>query len=81
VVESVEGPYGEEGTIVQEFYPLPKFGDSYTLIGNRRRSATLFDENVRIETRQILGNQRPVFTNADPGRHYRAGILPAAEVW
>ena len=34
VVESVEGPYGEEGTIVQEFYPLPKFGDSYTLIGS-----------------------------------------------
>ena len=34
MVESVEGPYGEEGTIVQEFYPLPKFGDSYTLIGS-----------------------------------------------
>ncbi len=34
VVEAVEGPYGEEGTIVQAFYPLPKFGDSYTLIGS-----------------------------------------------
>ena len=34
VLEAVEGPYGEEGTIVQEFYPLPKFGDSYTLIGS-----------------------------------------------
>lgn len=33
-IESVEGPYGEEGMIVQQFYPLPKFGDSYTLIGS-----------------------------------------------
>jgi glutathionylspermidine synthase len=33
-LEAVEGPYGEEGMIVQEFYPLPKFGDSYTLIGS-----------------------------------------------
>ena len=28
------GPYGEEGFIVQDFHPLPKFGDSYTLIGS-----------------------------------------------
>jgi len=34
VLEAVEGPYGDEGTIVQAFYPLPKFGDSYTLIGS-----------------------------------------------
>jgi glutathionylspermidine synthase len=33
-LEAVEGPYGEEGMIVQEFYQLPKFGDSYTLIGS-----------------------------------------------
>ncbi len=33
-LESVEGPYGEEGMIVQQFCPLPKFGDSYTLIGS-----------------------------------------------
>ncbi|WP_105664639.1 glutathionylspermidine synthase family protein [Cronobacter dublinensis] len=33
-VEQVDGPYGEEGTIVQQFHPLPKFGDSYTLIGS-----------------------------------------------
>ncbi|EBL9902783.1 glutathionylspermidine synthase family protein [Salmonella enterica subsp. enterica serovar Havana] len=33
-IESVEGPYGEEGMILQQFYPLPKFGDSYTLIGS-----------------------------------------------
>ncbi|WP_256740986.1 glutathionylspermidine synthase family protein, partial [Cronobacter sakazakii] len=33
-IEQVEGPYGEEGTIVQQFHPLPKFGDSYTLIGS-----------------------------------------------
>ena len=27
-------PYGEEGMIVRAFYQLPKFGDSYTLIGS-----------------------------------------------
>ncbi|MDF7681868.1 glutathionylspermidine synthase family protein [Enterobacteriaceae bacterium ESL0689] len=34
VVETVEGPYGEEGMIRQQFHPLPQFGDSYTLIGS-----------------------------------------------
>ncbi|EOC0417083.1 glutathionylspermidine synthase family protein [Cronobacter malonaticus] len=33
-IAQVEGPYGEEGTIVQQFHQLPKFGDSYTLIGS-----------------------------------------------
>ena len=33
-LEAVEGPYGEEGMIVQGFCQLPKFGDSYTLIGS-----------------------------------------------
>jgi glutathionylspermidine synthase len=33
-VARVDGPYGEEGIIVQQFHPLPKFGDSYTLIGS-----------------------------------------------
>ena len=33
-IEQVEGPYGEEGMIVQQFHPLPKFGDSYMLIGS-----------------------------------------------
>ena len=33
-LEAVEGPNGEEGMIVQAFYQLPKFGDSYTLIGS-----------------------------------------------
>lgn len=33
-LEAVEGPYGEEGMIVRAFYQLPKFGDSYTLIGS-----------------------------------------------
>jgi len=33
-IARVDGPYGEEGMIVQEFCPLPKFGDSYTLIGS-----------------------------------------------
>ena len=29
-----EGPYGAEGYIVQEYHPLPKFGDSHTLVGS-----------------------------------------------
>ncbi len=33
-IARAEGPYGEEGMIIQQFYPLPKFGDSYTLIGS-----------------------------------------------
>ncbi|TKI04901.1 glutathionylspermidine synthase family protein [Martelella alba] len=32
--ERIDGPYGEEGFIVQEYYPLPRFGDSHTLIGS-----------------------------------------------
>jgi glutathionylspermidine synthase len=33
-IARVDGPYGEEGYIIQQFQPLPKFGDSYTLIGS-----------------------------------------------
>ncbi len=33
-IARVDGPYGEEGYIIQQFHPLPKFGDSYTLIGS-----------------------------------------------
>jgi len=33
-VASVDGPYGEEGMIVQQFHPLPQFEGSYTLIGS-----------------------------------------------
>lgn len=33
-IARVNGPYGEEGMIVQQFHPLAKFGDSYTLIGS-----------------------------------------------
>ncbi len=33
-IASVDGPYGAEGMIIQQFCPLPKFGDSYTLIGS-----------------------------------------------
>ncbi|WP_392439871.1 glutathionylspermidine synthase family protein [Edwardsiella piscicida] len=33
-IERVDGPYGEEGMIVQQYHPLPQFGDSYTLIGS-----------------------------------------------
>lgn len=31
---STSGPYGEEGFIYQAYAPLPKFGNSYTLIGS-----------------------------------------------
>lgn len=33
-IARVDGPYGEEGFIVQQFHALPKFGDSYMLIGS-----------------------------------------------
>lgn len=33
-IEKVDGPYGEEGFIVQQFHELPKFNDSYMLIGS-----------------------------------------------
>ncbi len=33
-IARVDGPYGEEGMIVQQLHLLPKFGDSYTLIGS-----------------------------------------------
>lgn len=33
-VAAVDGPYGAEGKIVQQYHPLPQFGDSYTLIGS-----------------------------------------------
>ncbi|RLM27581.1 hypothetical protein BIY29_02765 [Brenneria alni] len=33
-IAAVGGPYGEEGMIIQQYHPLPKFGDSYTLIGS-----------------------------------------------
>ncbi|MEQ9862166.1 glutathionylspermidine synthase family protein [Pectobacterium cacticida] len=33
-IASADGPYGEEGMIVQQYHQLPKFGDSYTLVGS-----------------------------------------------
>lgn len=33
-IANVDGPYGEEGMIVQQFHSLPKFGDSYVLVGS-----------------------------------------------
>lgn len=33
-METIDGPYGEEGFIYQAYYPLPKFADNYTLIGS-----------------------------------------------
>ncbi|MDW2322690.1 glutathionylspermidine synthase family protein [Vibrio sp. 1159] len=34
VVESVDGPYGSEGKIVQAYTPLPTFGNNHVLIGS-----------------------------------------------
>ncbi|WP_417616012.1 glutathionylspermidine synthase family protein [Oceanisphaera sp.] len=31
---AVDGPYGEEGFIVQAYHPLPKFGQNHTLVGS-----------------------------------------------
>ncbi|REF26937.1 glutathionylspermidine synthase [Xenorhabdus cabanillasii] len=33
-VANADGPYGEEGMIVQQFHSLPKFGDSHALVGS-----------------------------------------------
>lgn len=33
-VEASHGPYGDEGFIYQEYYPLPQFNDNFTLIGS-----------------------------------------------
>ncbi|MDR0218226.1 MAG: glutathionylspermidine synthase family protein [Enterobacteriaceae bacterium] len=33
-IAHADGPYGEEGMIVQQFHALPKFGDNHTLIGS-----------------------------------------------
>ncbi len=34
ILERAEGPYGEEGAIIQAYHPLPQFGDNHTLIGS-----------------------------------------------
>ena len=34
VVSEIDGPYGEEGYIVQAYHPLPKFEDNTTLVGS-----------------------------------------------
>jgi glutathionylspermidine synthase len=34
IIEHAEGDYAEEPMIYQAFQPLPRFGDSYTLIGS-----------------------------------------------
>ncbi|MBC8944157.1 MULTISPECIES: glutathionylspermidine synthase family protein [Xenorhabdus] len=33
-IANADGPYGEEGMIVQQFHSLPKFGDSHALVGS-----------------------------------------------
>lgn len=33
-IANVDGPYGEEGKIIQQYHPLPTFGDSHTVIGS-----------------------------------------------
>ena len=50
-IEQSDGPYGEEGFIYQAYYPLPKFGDNYTLIG----SWLVDDEPAGISIREDAG--------------------------
>ncbi|OMH39425.1 glutathionylspermidine synthase family protein [Motiliproteus sp. MSK22-1] len=50
-VEKSDGPYGEEGFVYQAYYPLPKFGDNYTLIG----SWLVDDEPAGISIREDSG--------------------------
>ncbi|CAM3798486.1 glutathionylspermidine synthase family protein [Xenorhabdus thuongxuanensis] len=33
-IASADGPYGEEGMIIQQFHELPKFDGNYTLVGS-----------------------------------------------
>ncbi|MBV0932444.1 glutathionylspermidine synthase family protein [Marinobacterium weihaiense] len=33
ITAAADGPYGAEGYIVQQYHPLPRFGDNHTLIG------------------------------------------------
>lgn len=33
-IASADGPYGEEGMIIQQFHPLPQFEGNYTLVGS-----------------------------------------------
>ncbi|MCK7597055.1 glutathionylspermidine synthase family protein [Microbulbifer sp. CAU 1566] len=46
-----DGPYGEEGYVYQALYPLPKFGNNYTLIG----SWLIDDEAAGISIREDSG--------------------------
>lgn len=34
IIAQTGGEYGDEGVIFQQFTPLPKFADNYTLIGS-----------------------------------------------
>ena len=33
-IAAADGPYGEEGMIIQQFHPLPQFEGNYTLVGS-----------------------------------------------
>ncbi|MBS0877839.1 MULTISPECIES: glutathionylspermidine synthase family protein [unclassified Tatumella] len=33
-IASADGPYGEEGTIIQQYHPLPEFDGNHTVIGS-----------------------------------------------
>ncbi|KGD74792.1 hypothetical protein HA49_05620 [Tatumella morbirosei] len=33
-IAGADGPYGEEGSIIQQYHPLPVFGDNHTVIGS-----------------------------------------------
>jgi len=50
---SSDGPYGEEGFIFQQFHALPKFGDSYTLIGSWLVNEQAAGISIREDSSQI----------------------------
>lgn len=48
-----DGPYGEEGYIIQAYHPLPKFGNNHTLIGSWLVDDQPAGLSVREDTHQI----------------------------
>lgn len=53
ILTSTEGPYGEEGFIYQEYFPLPKFGPNHTLIGSWLVGDAAAGISVREDTTSI----------------------------
>ncbi len=70
VIYESEGPYGEEGAVLQAYYPLPKFEDNYTLIGSWIVGETACGIGIR-EDKSLV--------TQDLSRFYPHMILPVSE--